>query len=73
MDADFAAPDRDLTGQQFLLGTAVSVGDIACVAYLLCEDMGLNRSQWPAMHAWMERIRALPEWRDAATLLRGAD
>jgi glutathione S-transferase len=69
MPADFAALDRDLTGQQSLLGTAVSVADIACVAYLPYEDMGLDLSQWPAVNAWMQRIRALPGWRDAAKLL----
>ena len=69
MEADFAALDRDLTRQQFLLGAEVTVADISCVAYLLYEDIGLDLSQWPALHAWMLRIRALPGWQDAATLL----
>jgi len=69
MLADLAALDRDLTGQRFLLGADLTVADISCVAYLLYEDIGLELSQWPAMHAWMQRIRELPGWQDAATLL----
>ena len=71
MHADIAALDRDLAGQRFLVGAEVTVADIACVAYLLYEDIGRDLSQWPALHAWMLRIRALPGWQDAPTLLSG--
>jgi glutathione S-transferase len=69
MDADLAALNRDLADQRFLVADQVSVADFSCVAYLLYEDVGLDLSRWPAMYAWMQRIRALPGWRDAATLL----
>lgn len=69
MHADLAALDRDVSSQQFLLGDEASVADISCAAYLLYEDVGLDLSQWPALHGWMQRIRALPGWLDAATLL----
>jgi glutathione S-transferase len=69
MHADFTALERDLTVRRFLSGDEATVADISCVAYLLYEDVGLDLSRWPAMYGWMQRIRALPGWKDAATLL----
>jgi glutathione S-transferase len=70
MLADFAALDQQLTAQPFLLDGEVTVADIACSAYLLYEDAGLDLTKWPAMQAWLGRIRALPGWQHPHTLLR---
>jgi glutathione S-transferase len=70
MHADFNALDGELATQPYLLGNDVTVADAACSAYLLYEDIGLELARWPAMHAWIARIRALPHFKDAATLLR---
>jgi glutathione S-transferase len=69
MQADLQALDDELVRQPFLLGGDMTVADAACAAYLLYEDMGLELARWPALHAWLTRIRALPRFVDAATLL----
>ena len=73
MHSDFESLDRDLAAQSFLLGENVTVADLACSAYLLYEDMGLDLARWPAMHAWLARIRVLPRWQHPHTLLRKPD
>jgi glutathione S-transferase len=67
---DLASLDRDVTRLPFLLGDEVSVADLACSAYLLYGDMGLDFAAWPGVTAWLERIRALPGWKEPAVLLR---
>jgi glutathione S-transferase len=69
LHADLASLDRDVVSRRFLLGDEASVADLACVAYLLYENVGLDLAQWPDMCGWMQRLRALPGWKDAATLL----
>jgi glutathione S-transferase len=68
--ADLAALNDALASQSFLVGETVTVADIACSAYLLYEDMGLDLAQWPALQAWLARIRALPGWQHPYVLLR---
>jgi len=73
MLADFEALDNELVQQPFLLGAELTVADLACGAYLLYEDAGLDLTRWPAMNAWLARIRAQPHFQNAATLLRKPD
>ena len=64
LDEEFRAKDR------FLLGSSISVADIACCAYLFWpEQTGLDYSEWKHVSAWLERIRAVPGWGHPYTLL----
>ena len=48
---------------RWLAGPAPSVADISCSAYVfLTREAGLDPARWPAVVAWLERIRALPGW-----------
>src|SRR6266700_388707 len=69
MDADLNSLDQDLSRDPFLLGDEVTVADIACGAYLLYEDASVDLARWPAVLRWMQRLRALPRFAPAATLL----
>jgi glutathione S-transferase len=71
--ADLAALNDALASQPFLSGETVTVADIACSAYLLYEDAGLDLTQWPEIQAWLGRIRALPGWQHPHVLLRKPD
>ena len=60
-DMDFL--QQELAGRPWLVGPAPSVADISCSAYVfLTREAGLDPARWPAVVAWLERIRALPGW-----------
>lgn len=55
--------DRWLAGRPFLCGDRLTVADIACHAYvLLAPEGGQPLDPYPAVRAWLERIRATPGW-----------
>ena len=57
LDVEFARTGR------FLLGSTISIADIACCAYLFWpEQTGLDDTRWRNVAAWIDRIRALPGW-----------
>ena len=48
----------------FLAGPEVTIGDTACCGYLYYpEPFGFDRAAWPAIDAWLDRIAALPGWK----------
>ncbi len=54
----------------FLLGSAISIADIACCGYLFWpEQTGLDYAPWPHVRAWLDRIRAVPGWAHPYELL----
>lgn len=70
LTADLCQLDGALSEASFLLGPAVSVADIACSAYLFFADqIDLDLKAWPAVEAWLERIRSLAGWRHPYDLL----
>jgi glutathione S-transferase len=53
-----AAMNRSLGTARFLVGDAISIADIAAFAYShLAEDCGFQLSHYPAMKAWIDRVR----------------
>ncbi|MCG7393958.1 glutathione S-transferase family protein [Microvirga sp. ACRRW] len=62
--ADLDRLDEEFRGKDtFLLGSTISIADIACCSYLFWpEQAGLDYSQWPHVTAWLNRIRAVPGW-----------
>jgi glutathione S-transferase len=60
-DMDFL--QRELTGRPWLAGPAPSVADISASAYVfLTKEAELDPARWPAVLAWLDRMRALPGW-----------
>lgn len=57
LDQEFRAKDS------FLLGSSISIADIACCGYLFWpEQTGLDFTKWKHVSAWLERIRSVPGW-----------
>jgi glutathione S-transferase len=69
--ADLERLDEELRGNDgFLLGSTISIADIACSSYLFWpEQTGLDYSAWTHVTAWLDRIRAVPGWAHPYTLL----
>jgi glutathione S-transferase len=63
--------NAELSANSFLLGTAISVADISCSAYLFfADEAGVDLASWPSVGRWMERIRSQPGWKDPHVLMR---
>jgi glutathione S-transferase len=68
-DVDLNRLDTDLESSPFLVGAAPTIADIACSAYLFWLDQaGFDGGEWPAVAAWLARLRALPGFRGAHEL-----
>jgi glutathione S-transferase len=66
--------DRQLAAQPFVAGRAANIADISMCAYLSypADETGYDlASAYPNIHAWLERIAALPAWRSPYDLLPG--
>jgi glutathione S-transferase len=55
--------ERHLAGRKWFVGEAYSVADIALFAYAhLAPDAGHQLAQFPAVSAWLQRVREQPGW-----------
>ena len=70
MQADFDRLEVTLRGQDFLAGNTHTIADISCCGYLFWADQAeVDLAPWPAIGAWLERIRSLPRWQAPYDLL----
>jgi glutathione S-transferase len=68
--ADLATLERRLADRAWVVGAAPTIADLSLSAYLFWLDQaGLEPARWPAVGAWLDRIRALPGWQPAEQLL----
>ena len=57
--AALARMDAALTGREFLVGVALTLADIALVAYTrMAADGGFTLADYPAVAAWVDRVEA---------------
>lgn len=74
IEANFAIVDTHLAARAFILGGAPSTVDFSMAGYLFypTEETGFDlASRWPNIHAWAERIKALPRWKGPYDLMPG--
>lgn len=67
--ADLGGLEQELADQTFLVGERPAIADLSCAAYLLLDDGAYDLAAWPAIRAWLQRLRALPGWRSPAELM----
>src|ERR1700754_2097056 len=59
--AALEAMERHLAGRAFFVGDGPTVADIALYAYThVADEGGFELGRFPAVEAWLERVRALP-------------
>ncbi|HET8938223.1 MAG TPA: glutathione S-transferase [Polyangiales bacterium] len=64
LQAAFKVLDAHLQGREWIVGKSLSIADTACCGYLYYpEPFGFDRTQWPNISAWLDRISALPGWK----------
>ena len=64
--------DLHLQKQKFMVGDAPSIADFSACGYLYWPDeFGFSWTDYPAVGAWLERIRSLPGWVHPYELMPG--
>jgi glutathione S-transferase len=74
VDAAYTVVDRHLASRSFLVGDAPTIADFSLSGYLFypAEESGYDaRGRFPAIAAWLERLRSLPGWADPYDVLPG--
>ena len=55
--------DQHLNGRDFLVGTQITIADIACYSYVAHAPEGdVSLADFPHLRAWIARIEALPRF-----------
>lgn len=68
---DLTVLDRELGARPWILPSGPTIADLSLSAYLFWADQAeLDLpGRWPAVAAWLDRIRALPRWQPAERLM----
>lgn len=62
--------ERRLANQPYIVGDKPTIADISMVAYqYFDEPTGIDRREFPNLHAWVDRIARLPGWRHPYDLM----
>lgn len=74
MDNAFGIVDRHLTGRDFMVGTGPTIADMSLCGYLYFppEESGYEiGGRYPAIAAWLERLKLLDGWKPPYEMLPG--
>jgi glutathione S-transferase len=74
-DAAAAVVEKHLAGSKFMVGDTPTIADFSVAGYVFypVEEHGYDwGNSHPSIHAWTERVRALPGWKDPYDLMPGA-
>jgi glutathione S-transferase len=64
--------DRRLEQQKFIVASQPTIADFSACGYLYWPDeFGVSWNDYPAVGAWLERIKALPGWVHPYELMPG--
>ena len=71
--AAFGLVEKHLTDRVFILGDRLTIADLSLAGYLFYDEpTGIDRSQFPRINAWTQRIAAQPGWKHPYALMPGA-
>ena len=66
VEAGFSIVDKHLTDRRFVLGDRPTIVDFSMAGYVYypAEETGFDiTTEFPALHAWRQRLAALPGWK----------
>jgi glutathione S-transferase len=67
----FGIVEKHLAGRNFIVGDRLTLADISMVGYLyFTEETGIDRTAFPNINAWANRIAALPGWAHPYDLMK---
>jgi glutathione S-transferase len=74
IDNNLAIVDKRLSNRKFLLGDRPTIADLSMCGYMYypADEFGFDiPKDYPAIGAWLERIKALPGWEHPYKLMPG--
>ncbi|WP_435257688.1 glutathione S-transferase family protein [Thioclava sp. FR2] len=72
LKAAYKVLNDHLDGRDWVVGNGPTVADLSCCGYLYYpEPFGFDRADWPHIDAWLNRIAALPGWKQPYELMPG--
>jgi glutathione S-transferase len=74
VDNAYAIVEKHLSNREYLVGSQPTIADMSLCGYLYFppEESGYDiRTSYPAMARWLERLKALPGWKQPYELLPG--
>ena len=64
--------DHHLAGRSWIVAGRPTIVDLSCCGYVFFDDeIGVDWSEFPAIHAWLSRLKALPRWKHPYDLMPG--
>jgi glutathione S-transferase len=73
LKAAYGVLDAHLAGRDWLVGDRITIADTACCGYLYYpEPFGFERTEWPHINAWLDRIAATPGWQHPYDMMQRA-
>lgn len=73
LKAAYTILNAHLGDHNWLAGQAVTIADVSCCGYLYYpEPFGFDRSDWPHIDRWLDRISALPGWKAPYDMMPGS-
>ncbi|MBL8550715.1 MAG: glutathione S-transferase C-terminal domain-containing protein [Hyphomonadaceae bacterium] len=74
IDAAFGVVEKHIAARDFMLGAKPTIVDFSMIGYLYFgpEETGYDLpAQFPAIHAWTQRMQGLPGWKGPYDLMPG--
>lgn len=70
MDAALAIVEKHLANREWIVLDRPTIADFSMAGYMFYDrELGIDFAKLPAMAAWRERIRALPNWKGPYELM----
>ena len=64
--------DAHLKDRAWIVGERLTIADLSCCAYLFFDDeIGVDWAEFPAIEAWLARLKAEPRWKHPYALMPG--
>jgi len=64
--------DAHLKDRAWIVGDRLTIADLSCCAYLFFDDeIGVDWAEFPAIDAWLSRLKAEPRWKHPYAMLPG--
>ena len=64
--------DAHLAGRRYVVGDRLTIADLSICGYLFFDDeIGVDWNAYPAIDAWLARLRSEPRWKHPYALMPG--
>jgi len=72
LNSAFKVLESELDSRHWLVGGSPTMADLSCCGYLYYpEPFGFDRTEWPAIDSWLNRIANLDGWKHPYDLMPG--